>query len=163
MAWKSNDSNIYHFSQAKQHMESQVTYKCAGDSGYPISQIMVKPYTTAEALNDNRKALFNHKLSSIRTIMTENIFGRWKQRFPILRNLSTHLVLSQKIILATAILHNIATLWNEEIPEGDIEDDPTEEPNNEELNVVINYDLSENQTWRHGQHEHDIMLNNYIP
>ena len=46
-----------------------------------------------------------------------------KQRFPILRNLSTNLVLSQKTILATAILHNITTLWNEELPEGEGEDE----------------------------------------
>ena len=144
-------------------MESQITYKCAGDSGYAISQIMVKPYTTAEALNDNRKALFNHKLSSIRTIMTENIFGRWKQRFPILRNLSTHLVLSQKIILATAILHNIATLWNEEIPDGDLDDDQLEEPNEEELRTVVNYEVSVNQTRRIGQVERDLMLQRDIP
>ena len=158
-----HDSNIYHFSEARQHMESQITYKCAGDSGYAISQIMVKPYTTAEALNDNRKALFNHKLSSIRTIMTENIFGRWKQRFPILRNLSTHLVLSQKIILATAILHNIATLWNEEIPDGDLDDDQLEEPNEEELRTVVNYEVSVNQTRRIGQVERDLMLQRDIP
>ena len=98
-------------------MESQVAYKYAGDSGYAISQIMVKPYKTADAFHDPRRACFNSELSAIRTVMTENIFGRWKQRFPILRNLSTHLVISQKIILATAILHNIATLWNEEIPD----------------------------------------------
>ena len=105
-----NDSTIYHYSAVKQHMESQVTYKCAADSGYRISQIMVKPYDTVAAYNDRRKKKFNSALSAIRTIMTENIFGRWKKRFPIITNLRTHLELSQKIIIATAILHNIATL-----------------------------------------------------
>ena len=69
-----------------------------------------KPYETADAFHDPRKARFNSKLYAIRTVMTENIFGRWKKRFPILTNLRTHLELSQKIIIATAILHNIATL-----------------------------------------------------
>ena len=89
-------STIFHYSEVRQHMESQVAYKCAGYSGYAISQIMVKQYETADTMNDPRKASFNRKLSAIRTIMTENIFGRWKKRFPILTNLRTHLELSQK-------------------------------------------------------------------
>ena len=42
-----------------------------------------------------------------------------EKRFPILKDLRTHLELSQKYILATAILHNIATLWNKDLPDGD--------------------------------------------
>ena len=33
-------------------MEAQVAYKCAEDSGYVLSQIIVKPYETADALYD---------------------------------------------------------------------------------------------------------------
>lgn len=161
---RSVDSTIYHFSQVKQHMESQVTYKCAADSGYGISQIIVKPYTTLEAINDPRKKLFNHKLSSIRTIMTENIFGRWKQRFPILMDLRTEVTLSQKIILATAILHNIATLWSEELPDGEVENgDENEAEHEAENDIVVNYELNENAIRDLGQVEREIMLNEYIP
>ena len=46
------DYTIFHYSEVRQHMESQVTYKCAADSGYSISQIMVKPYDTVAAFND---------------------------------------------------------------------------------------------------------------
>ena len=113
------DSTIYHYSAVKQHILAQQTYKCAADSRYAISTVMVKPYNTVDVYNDRRKRKFNKKLSAIRTIMTENIFGRWKTRFPIITNLRTHLELSQKIIIATAILHNIATLWNEQLPEGE--------------------------------------------
>ena len=73
---------IPQYSAVKQHMESQLTYKYAADSGYSISQVMVKPYDTVAAYNDRRKSRFNTALSGIRTIMTENIFGRWKKRFP---------------------------------------------------------------------------------
>merc|ERR1712041_3103 len=56
-----HDSTIYHYSAVKQHMESQVTYKFAADSGYRISQILVKPYDTVAAYNDRRKRRFNIK------------------------------------------------------------------------------------------------------
>jgi hypothetical protein len=45
--------------------------------------------------------LFNCRLSALRTVMSENIF-------PILRMLRPHYLTSKNIILATAILHNIA-------------------------------------------------------
>ena len=104
-------------------MERQAVYKCAGDSGYAISQIVVKLYTSAEDSHDPRKYLFNTIISGMSTIKIENIFGKWKRRFPILSELRTKLILSQKIILATTILHNIKTMWNEELPEGEGGDD----------------------------------------
>ena len=117
---------------------------------------MVKPYDTVAAFNDPRKRRFNQSLSAIRTIMTENIFGRWKKRFPILTNLRTHLELSQKIIIATAILHNIATLWNEQLPEGeedDVEDNGDNVDQDEDTDVNINFALSDVQKRRIGQAE----------
>ena len=164
-----NDSTIYHYSAVKQHMESQVTYKCAADSGYRISQIMVKPYDTVAAYNDRRKKKFNSALSAIRTIMTENIFGRWKKRFPIITNLRTHLELSQKIIIATAILHNIATLWSDPLPEGEEEDDEEERQRErereeeEDQQVEVQYALGEVQVRAIGQAERDNMLRQFIP
>ena len=97
--------------------------------------------------------------------MTENIFGRWKKRFPIITNLRTHMELSQKIIIATAILHNIATLWNEQLPEG--EEGPVQDNRDnaeeEDQDVEINYALIYVQIRRIGQAERDKMLNDYIP
>ena len=53
--------------------------------------------------------------------------------------------LSQKNIIATAILHNIATLWNKELPEGEDADDgdggnvdPSPDPD-----VRVTYSLSD--------------------
>ena len=100
--------------------------------------------------------------------MTENIFGRWKKRFPILTNLRTHLELSQKIIIATAILHNIATLWNEELPEGEDPDDGEGGNENQDQDhdhdqvVSVTYELSDTQIKRIGQAERDKLLNEYI-
>ena len=99
--------------------------------------------------------------------MTENIFGRQKKRFPIITNLRTQLELSQKIIIATAILHNIATLWSESLPEGEEDDDEEEEEEGEEeeedQQVEINYALGEVQVRRIGKAERDNMLREFIP
>ena len=55
-------------------------------------------------------------------MMTENIYGQPKNRFPILRNTRTHLEFLQKIVVACCILHNMAKTWADEGP-GDDEDD----------------------------------------
>ena len=61
--------------------------------------------------------------------MSENVFGRWKNRFPILRQLRVFLPLAQEIILGTAILCNIAFVINEPDMEGDlVREDDDEEP-----------------------------------
>ena len=55
-------------------------------------------------------------------MMSECLFGVWKRRFPILKSLRTDHNLSQKIVVATAILQNIARLWDDETPEDDEDD-----------------------------------------
>ena len=83
----------------------------------------MKPYPTAEASNDPRKRLFNRRYSGLRTVMTENLFGIWKRKFPILNALRTDFSLSQEIIIACAILFNLGRLAIEE----DEEDDDSEQ------------------------------------
>ena len=80
--WRGNaqDATIFHYSAVKQHIESQVIYKCASDSGYSISQVMVKPYDTVAAFNDHRKRKFNKQLSAIRTIMIEKKFWEMEEK-----------------------------------------------------------------------------------
>ena len=70
-----HDSRIWCRSEVKPYLEQQRRFLTAGDSGYPISEILIKPYTTAEAGNDNQKCLFNRRISVLRTVMTENLFG----------------------------------------------------------------------------------------
>ena len=146
-----HDARIWRLSHAKQIIEEQIVYKIAGDSGYPLSQVLVKPYSAAEVQGDPRRKTFNRKLSGLRTVMTEDIFGRWKKRFPILRNLRCHLELSQKIIVTTAILENIAHAWNVDQPDDDLPNLPHEGP-------VIIYDDSVEVTRIRGQVERDILF-----
>ena len=62
-------------------------------------------------------------------------------------------------------MHNIATLWNEQLPEG--EEDPFEgnrdNAEEEDQDVEINYALSDVQIRRIGQAERDKMLRDFIP
>ena len=109
----------------KQYIEEQREFLVAADSGYPISEVVVKPYSTADAAQDPRRRKFNSNLSGLRTVMSENLYGIWKKRFPILKSFRTNLELSQKIIVATAVLFNIGQMLNDEPPD-DGDDDEEE-------------------------------------
>ena len=121
-----HDSRVWCRSEVKPYLEQQRHFLIAGDSAYPISEILIKPYTTAEAANDNRKRLFNRNLSGLRSVMTENLFGMWKRKFPILKSLRTDFEFSQKIIIATTILFNLSRKEYGE-DESDDEDDEDDE------------------------------------
>ena len=54
-------------------------------------------------------------------VNTENVFGRVKNTFPILRMLRAHLDNAKTIITAVCILHNIMIKMAEVEPEGDAE------------------------------------------
>lgn len=110
MGWpgSAHDSRVFRRSEVKRVWERQQEFKMVADTAYPISDVVIKPYLAEEALNDRRKRLFNRRLSGMRTQMTECIYGMWKRRFPILRDLRYFVELSQKVILATAILENMA-------------------------------------------------------
>ena len=73
--------------------------------------------------------MYNRRLSGSRTVMSENIYGTWKRRFPISKAMRTDLELGQKIIVATGILFNISRIWKGEGPEddSDSEDDSEDE------------------------------------
>jgi hypothetical protein len=105
-----HDARIWAWSDVRQYLESVegFFFFVAGDSAYPISPILMKPYPNRDAGQDASMRLFNSRLSGLRTVMSENVFGILKRRFPVLRNLRAHLPTSKVIILATAILHNIS-------------------------------------------------------
>jgi hypothetical protein len=107
-------------------IEQQRQFLVAGDSGYPISDVLIKPYPNREALVDPRKAEFNTRHSRIRTVSTENIFGIVKKKFPILKTLRAHYERARRIVIACAILHNISIRWRQE--EIEIHEEPAAVP-----------------------------------
>lgn len=114
----SHDSRVWSNSEAKKFVESNASlhYMVAADSAFPLSVKLMKPYSIAEAGADASKRRFNSKLSGLRTEMTENVFGRLKQRFPILRELRYNLQYAQRTTLACCVLHNIAVFLEDEVP-----------------------------------------------
>lgn len=126
--WPDNihDQTIYNASRLKQRLESDEfdNYLIVADSGYRNTTYMVTPFLP-DAVNTPEKKLFN--ISQIRTWnVVERSYGIWKRRFPVL---STGIKLKKMetimgIIVATAILHNIAVDSNENdvLPPTDIDD-----------------------------------------
>ena len=51
-------------------------FKVVADTAYPLGRSLMKPFTENDAQRDPRKKLFNKRLSSARTVLTENLFGR---------------------------------------------------------------------------------------
>ena len=68
----------------------------------------------------------------LRTVMSENQFGVWKKRFPILKGLRTRFELSQKIVVATAIRFNFGRMLNDDPLEDDDEEESDHDSHTEE-------------------------------
>ena len=99
-----HDARIWAQSSAKPYLTGQPWY-LAGDAGYPLSSTLIKPFANPVT---NDKRLFNVRLSGAWTMMTENVFGIWKQCFPVLTNMRFHHEKAMKAVVVTAILHNFA-------------------------------------------------------
>lgn len=88
-------------------------YDFLGDSGYALQPYLLTPL---ENVNTRARQLYNESIIRTRNII-ERTIGLWKSRFPCLAygmRLKTDTVLT--VIIATAVLHNIAKDMNEEEP-----------------------------------------------
>ena len=155
-----HDARIWARSEVRAYIETQRRFLVAGDSGYPISEVLIKPYTTDEAGRDPVKRLFNRRLSGLRTVMSENIFGVWKRCFPIINTLRTDFELSRMIILATSILFNFGRMLDDEDEDelgiGGDEDQDEQDGEEEEL-LVLDQDHATQRI--RGQVERDRLCN----
>ena len=80
-----------------------------GDSAYPLSTWLMKPFPHGSTLTDNQKN-FNYRLSRAR-IVSENAFGRLKARWRRLmkqNDMEAHHI--PNIIVACCILHNVCEI-----------------------------------------------------
>ena len=102
---------------------------------------MVKPFTNEEALGDPLKRLFNLRLSGLRAEGSENIFGMWKMRLPIIKHVRLNHYNAMEAVFATAVLHNYCIHWNEPELHMDGEDEiPGEFLNFNQVHVVDDLD-----------------------
>lgn len=122
-----HDSQIFANSNIRARFERGEfeDYTLVGDSGYAIKNYLITPLSNPVT---RQEQLFNE--SQIRTRnCIERKFGQWKRRFPILAfGIRLKVEKVEAVVIATAVLENIAKLLNEPDP-----------PNNEEEEVAINF------------------------
>lgn len=111
-----HDQTIFNNSLLKREFEggNYGRYILVGDSGYTL-----KPYLMTKLTETRNEAenLYNESLIRTRNVV-ERQYGVWKRRFPILKyGLRLQLETTMNVIIATAVLHNIAIEMHEEIPE----------------------------------------------
>jgi hypothetical protein len=85
-----------------------------GDSGYQL-----KPYlmTKLQRVQTAAENLYNESQIRTRNVV-ERQYGVWKRRFPVLQiGMRLKIATVLNIIVAIAVLHNLALIENEEIPE----------------------------------------------
>lgn len=110
----SHDSNIFQNSSIRLKFENGEMGEdvLLGDSGYPLRNYLITPISNPR---NNTEQYFNDCQIQTRTIV-ERTFGIWKRKFPILSaGMRNKLETCQNIIIATAIIHNIARDNNEEV------------------------------------------------
>jgi hypothetical protein len=112
----SHDQTIFNNSSLKQKFEDGTfgSFMLVGDSGYQL-----KPYlmTKLQRVQTAAENLYNESQIRTRNVV-ERQYGVWKRRFPVLQiGMRLKIATVLNIIVATAVLHNLALIENEEIPE----------------------------------------------
>ncbi|XP_031334620.1 putative nuclease HARBI1 [Photinus pyralis] len=112
----SHDSTIFLHSQIRNQFENGDFrgYLLVGDAGYAIKPYLITPLRNPITRTEN---LFNE--SQIRTRNPiERCFGVMKRRFPILSfGIRQRAEKVEAIVIATAVLHNIARNFNDALPD----------------------------------------------
>lgn len=121
----SHDSTIFNNSTIRGKFEKDEMQNClsVADSGYAQCDFVMTLVGNPDPLINpasgiTAAAVDKYNESLIRTRNTvERSYGVWKRRFPILATgINVKITSSQSIIVATAVLHNIACEFKERIP-----------------------------------------------
>ncbi|XP_041350851.1 putative nuclease HARBI1 [Gigantopelta aegis] len=118
-----HDSRIFDNSLLKQKFEDgDIDGLLIGDSGYPRLPYLMTPLLNPRDAANNR---YNRALCSTRNLV-ECMFGIWKRRFPCLTYTLRFkdIRISLAVIIATAVLHNIAVAEREPNFNDDLDDPP---------------------------------------
>ncbi|KAI4454229.1 hypothetical protein MML48_10g00014645 [Holotrichia oblita] len=111
----SHDATIFNNSAFKHKMEQNLFGNgiLLGDSAYPLQNYLLTPVANPQTQGEVR---YNFAHVRTRNII-ERFFGVWKRRFPVLSmGMRIKIQTVQDIIIATAVLNNIARNEGEEPP-----------------------------------------------
>lgn len=144
-----HDSTVYHNSFLRARLDNnEIDGHLLGDSAYPCGKHMMTPFLNPAT---NAEKLYNE--AQIRTRNTvERTFGVWKRRFACLsQKLRLKLEHTLAVIVATAVLHNIAIQQNDTVS-------------------IIDYNFEENiatvsneqHISSHGNHYRQLLLEQYF-
>lgn len=127
-----HDSRILENSNLINTLQGLAGSYVLGDAGYALAHYIMTPLRNP---NTNQETHYNVVHSRTR-IVVERAIGIWKRRFPVLQDpIRTHLDNTFVIIVAAAVLHNIALARDRALP-----DDAQEVDNNDDNNVGNNDD-----------------------
>ncbi|XP_017469834.1 PREDICTED: putative nuclease HARBI1 isoform X1 [Rhagoletis zephyria] len=115
-----HDSMIFLNSAAKWHFDNNNFNNgiILADSGYFLNNYLITPLTAPQS---PAQRLYNESQIRTRNVI-ERCFGVWKRPFPVLSiGMRCKLPLVQDIIVASAIIHNLAIEMHEEEPPVDPE------------------------------------------
>lgn len=107
LAWLLPRLNIFRNSRICQRFEEGefTDSLLVGDSSYPVKRYLITPL---QNVNNEAENLFNKSQIRTRNVV-ECSYGIWKRRFPGLAfGLRLKLDTTMAVIVATAVLHNIA-------------------------------------------------------
>lgn len=115
-----HDQTIFNNSTLRMQFERKDfrNYILVADSGYAVTSYMATPLLHC---GNQIEELYNESIIRTRNVV-ERLFGVWKRRFPVLAlQMRLKIETIQDVIVAVAILHNIAIDFNEELPPDVIE------------------------------------------
>ena len=94
-------------------------------------------YNRNQARELPTRALFDIRHSAAQVKMSEDMFGIFKQRFPILRDMRYGLQYAMRVTESCAVLHKLAIRWGDILPQYKYEDF-WEEPQLIVNNMIVN-------------------------
>ncbi|XP_053385903.1 putative nuclease HARBI1 isoform X1 [Mercenaria mercenaria] len=96
-----------------------------GDSGYSCRPFLLTSYLNPTSEREER---YNRAHTSTRNAV-ERTFGVWKRKFHVLHSeVRMKPAKVSRVIVACAVLHNLAILWNEPEPQEPQDDDEQPQP-----------------------------------
>ena len=129
-----HDATIFENSRLCHRLETnELNGILLGDSAYPCCKYLLTP-----VLNPTSNAEKRYNADHVRTRnVIERTFGQWKQRFRCLKKLRLKLSVSQKVVVATACLHNYAKMLKIPLEEGNDNENVSNDNSNSEHNVDL--------------------------